>query len=92
MIFTGDEKTKMKVINYEVKNPLGIHARPAAILAQACTNFKAAVTIECNGETASGNNVLQILALHAGSALLYELHQGNDCSIYLLSYLSDKPS
>ncbi|MGM9975546.1 MAG: fused HPr family phosphocarrier protein/2-hydroxyacid dehydrogenase [Bulleidia sp.] len=71
MIFTGDEKTKMKVINYEVKNPLGIHARPAAILAQACTNFKAAVTIECNGETASGNNVLQILALHAakGSTL-----------------------
>lgn len=61
----------MKVINYEVKNPLGIHARPAAILAQACTNFKAAVTIECNGETASGNNVLQILALHAakGSTL-----------------------
>ena len=61
----------MKVINYEVKNPLGIHARPAAILAQACTNFKAAVTIECNGESASGNNVLQILALHAakGSTL-----------------------
>ena len=61
----------MKVINYEVKNPLGIHARPAAILAQACTNFKAAVTIECNGETASGNNVMQILALHAakGSTL-----------------------
>lgn len=61
----------MKVINYEVKNPLGIHARPAAILAQACINFKAAVTIECNGETASGNNVLQILALHAakGSTL-----------------------
>ena len=61
----------MTVINYEVKNPLGIHARPAAILAQACTNFKAAVTIECNGESASGNNVLQILALHAakGSTL-----------------------
>ena len=61
----------MNVINYEVKNPLGIHARPAAILAQACTNFKAAVTIECNGESASGNNVLQILALHAakGSTL-----------------------
>ena len=61
----------MKTIDYEVKNPLGIHARPAAILAQACTNFKSAVTIECNGETASGNNVLQILALHAakGSTL-----------------------
>ena len=55
----------MKTIDYEVKNPLGIHARPAAILAQACTDFKSTVTVECNGETAAGNNVLQILALHA---------------------------
>ena len=83
----------MKVINYEVKNPLGIHARPAAILAQACTNFKAAVTIECNGETASGNNVLQILALHAakGSTLKITI-DGEDadaCADKILEALKD---
>ena len=83
----------MKVINYEVKNPLGIHARPAAILAQACTNFKAAVTIECNGETASGNNVLQILALHAakGSTLKITI-DGEDadaCADKILEALND---
>lgn len=93
MIFAGDEKTKMKVINYEVKNPLGIHARPAAILAQACTNFKAAVTIECNGESASGNNVLQILALHAakGSTLKITI-DGEDadaCADKILEALND---
>ena len=61
----------MKNLQYTVKNPLGIHARPAALLAQACTNFKSAVMIECNGNVASGNNVLQILSLHAakGSTL-----------------------
>lgn len=83
----------MKVINYEVKNPLGIHARPAAILAQACTNFKAAVTIECNGESASGNNVLQILALHAakGSTLKITI-DGEDadaCADKILEALND---
>ncbi|MGM9940580.1 MAG: fused HPr family phosphocarrier protein/2-hydroxyacid dehydrogenase [Bulleidia sp.] len=83
----------MKVIDYEVKNPLGIHARPAAILAQACTNFKAAVTIECNGETASGNNVLQILALHAakGSTLKITI-DGEDadaCGEKILEALND---
>lgn len=83
----------MKVINYEVKNPLGIHARPAAILAQACTNFKAAVTIECNGESASGNNVLQILALHAakGSTLKITI-DGEDadaCADKILEALKD---
>ena len=62
---------EMKDLQYTVKNSLGIHARPAALLAQACTNFKSAVMIECNGNVASGNNVLQILALHAakGSVL-----------------------
>ena len=61
----------MKSLQYTVKNSLGIHARPAALLAQACTNFKSAVMVECNGNVASGNNVLQILALHAakGSVL-----------------------
>ena len=61
----------MKSLQYAVKNPLGIHARPAALLAQACTDLKSAVTLECNGNEASGKNVLQILALHAakGSVL-----------------------
>lgn len=61
----------MKILHYDVQNPLGIHARPAAMIAQACTNYKASVRIECNGEVAAGNNVLQILGLHAakGSTL-----------------------
>ena len=37
---------KMKQITYVVANPLGIHARPAALLAQCCVDFKSAVTIE----------------------------------------------
>ena len=55
----------MKTFDYLVANSLGIHARPAAMIAQACTNFKSSVVIEGNGEEASGNDVLSILALHA---------------------------
>lgn len=55
----------MKTFDYLVSNSLGIHARPAAMIAQACTNFKSSVIIEGNGEEASGNDVLSILALHA---------------------------
>ena len=50
----------MKDLQYTVKNSLGIHARPAALLAQACTNFKSAVMIECNGNVAG--SVLNITA------------------------------
>lgn len=55
----------MKTFDYVVSNNLGIHARPAAMIAQACTNFKASVVIEGNGEEARGNDVLSILSLHA---------------------------
>mgnify|MGYP004517000847 FL=1 len=65
----------MKKFDYEVTNALGIHARPAAMLAQICTNHKVTVEIECNGEIASGSNVLQILDLHAskGSCLHFSV-------------------
>ena len=71
MILIRKKGTVMRSILYAVKNPLGIHARPAALLAQACTDLKSSVTLECNGNVASGKNVLQILALHAakGSTL-----------------------
>lgn len=55
----------MKKITYVVSNPQGIHARPCALLAQCCVNFKSAVTVSANEESASGENVLELLALHA---------------------------
>ena len=65
--------TVMKSLQYSVKNPLGIHARPAALLAQACTDLKSAVTLECNGNEASGKNVLQILGLHAAKGSILNI-------------------
>lgn len=69
----------MKSFNYEVTNDLGIHARPAALVAQACVEFKSAVTIKADGKTANGNNVLEILALGAkkGTVLSFDI-EGED--------------
>ena len=55
----------MKEFKCVVTNPIGIHARHAALLAQLCVGLKSAVTIFCNGKQANGNNVLEILALNA---------------------------
>ena len=55
----------MKEISYVVNNTLGIHARPAALLAQCCVNFKSQVRIHLGDKVADGDNVLQILALGA---------------------------
>ena len=55
----------MKQIEYVISNPLGVHARPAAQLAQCCVSFKSQITLTCGDKSADGDNVLQILSLHA---------------------------
>ena len=69
----------MKSFIYEVANDLGIHARPAANLAQACVNLASAITIKCGDKKANGNNVLQILALNAKQGAQLEISaEGGD--------------
>ncbi|MBP3399263.1 MAG: HPr family phosphocarrier protein [Erysipelotrichaceae bacterium] len=53
----------MKEIKYVVTNPLGVHARPCALLAQCCVNYKSEILVKSNESTADGRNVLSLLAL-----------------------------
>ena len=69
----------MQSIQFEVTNPFGIHARPAAILAQACVKIPSQITVKCNGKSANGNNVLQLLGLHAKQGSVLEISaEGGD--------------
>ena len=54
----------MKEIKYTVTNLLGVHARPCALLAQCCVNYKSEILVHCNGKSADGRNVLSLLSLH----------------------------
>ena len=69
----------MQTIQFEVTNPFGIHARPAAILAQACVKMPSQITVKCNGKSANGNNVIQLLGLHAAQGAVLEISaEGGD--------------
>ncbi|MBR3569439.1 MAG: HPr family phosphocarrier protein [Oscillibacter sp.] len=69
----------MQTIQFEVTNPFGIHARPAAILAQACVKIPSQITVKCKGKSANGNNVLQLLGLRAGQGSVLEISaEGGD--------------
>ncbi len=70
----------MKEFRCVVKNPIGIHARLAALLAQLCVGMKSSVTLFCNGKQANGNNVLEILALNAvkGDTVTVRVEGGNE--------------
>jgi phosphocarrier protein len=49
-----------------VRDELGMHARPAARLAQAARRYRSHITLEYEGATADAKSVLDILFLAAG--------------------------
>ena len=63
----------MQTFKCIVENPMGMHARPAALIAQLCVGIKSIVTFKCNNRIANGNNVLQLLGLGAKKGDLIEI-------------------
>lgn len=85
----------MKTTTFEVTNEYGLHARPAAIIAQTCVGMPSRITLSYDGKSAGGNNVLQILALHAvkGSVLTITAEGGDEeeALAKVLRALSENP-
>ncbi len=50
----------MYEFSYTVKDPVGIHARPAGLLSKEGKKYKSAITVEKNGTEV---NVLKLMAL-----------------------------
>lgn len=48
-----------------VKNKLGIHARPAALLVQAAAKFTSEITLEKDGLTINGKSIMGVMMLAA---------------------------
>ena len=54
----------MKQFSYIVVDPLGIHARPAGMLAKAAKMYaETEITITCNGKTAKASQLMKVMGL-----------------------------
>ncbi|HUW23761.1 MAG TPA: HPr family phosphocarrier protein [bacterium] len=51
--------------NFKIKNKLGLHARPAALLAQTVAKLQSKVAIIKNGQEVDGDSILGIMMLAA---------------------------
>ena len=49
-----------------VVNTLGLHARPASMIAKCASNFSSEIMIDKSGEIANGKSILGIMTLAAG--------------------------
>ena len=54
----------MKQFVYTVKDPLGIHARPAGVIAKLARNFPdTTITVSCNGKEAKAAALMKLMSL-----------------------------
>ena len=62
-----------------VRNPLGLHARPAARFVVAVSQFDADITVRCGAASANGKSIIGLLTLCAGQGDELEIvAEGND--------------
>ena len=53
----------MKQFSYVIKDKIGIHARPAGMLAKKAKEFESAITIECGGKAASATGLMTVMSM-----------------------------
>lgn len=53
----------MKTFSYTVKDEIGIHARPAGLLAKKAKEFESAITLEKNGKSAAATKLMAVMGL-----------------------------
>ena len=53
----------MKTFTYTIKDEVGIHARPAGLLAKKAKDFESVITIEKSGKSAAATKLMALMGL-----------------------------
>lgn len=53
----------MKSFNYTIKDKVGIHARPAGLLAKEAKNYKSEITVKKDGKSVNAERLMQLMGM-----------------------------
>ena len=53
----------MKTFNYTIKDEIGLHARPAGLLAKKAKEFSSEITVEKGGKSVSATKLMMLMGL-----------------------------
>ena len=59
--------------NIQIKNPQGLHARPAAMFVQIASKYNSSITIQKGDEKVNGRSIMGILTLGAQQNCMVKL-------------------
>jgi phosphocarrier protein len=66
----------------EIKNTLGLHARPASLFVKTASNFECEITVEKDSEIVNGKSLMGLLMLSAGYGTVIRISaRGKDCEV-----------
>ena len=66
----------------EIKNTLGLHARPASLFVKTASNFECEITVEKDSEVVNGKSLMGLLMLSAGYGTIIRISaKGKDCEV-----------
>lgn len=69
----------MPELKLEIKNKVGLHARPAALFVQTANKFKSKITVMNGAATANAKSILNVLTLGAvNGAIITVVAEGED--------------
>lgn len=70
----------MRTFNYTIKDELGIHARPAGLLAKMAKNLDSEITITKNEKTVSAVKIMALMGLgvKCGDTIIIGINGGNE--------------
>ncbi len=69
----------MKELSFIIKDKIGLHARPAGMLASNAKNFECEITVRCGAREANAKRLLSLMSLGAtGGSTLRFVFDGKD--------------
>ncbi len=73
--------TDLATTTLDIRNAVGLHARPAAQFVKTANRFKSAISLEKDGRRADAKSIIGVLSLQAGKGSRVEVRaEGEDAA------------
>lgn len=74
---------------FEIKNSLGLHARPASLFVQIATQFTSDIFVEKEGEVVNAKSLMGLLMLSAGYGTIITVSAKGEDSAEAIKAIGD---
>jgi phosphocarrier protein HPr len=79
----------MLEVKLEIKNKVGLHARPAAMFVKTANMFKSSITVKNGNATANAKSILNLLTLGVGNGVVITVTADGEDAEQALNALQD---